>query len=77
MIPINFATEIVITAYNPVTEMCSYTIERDDKRWTVTIPLPELLGKGADTARRQHLATKLMAAMAGPPDKVAEIRHEP
>jgi hypothetical protein len=66
---IHLETEIVATAYDPKTNICSYTIQRGAKRWTVTIPLEHLdAHKGNKQKRRDHVATVLKSAMDGPHD---------
>jgi hypothetical protein len=65
----NVDTEIVATAYDPSTDSCAYTIERNGKRWTVQVPLVQLDACGANKqARRDYLGNVLLAAMDGPPD---------
>jgi hypothetical protein len=67
--PLNLDTEIVATAYDPSTDSCAYTIERNGKRWTVQVPLAQLDACGANKqARRDYLGNVLLAAMDGPPD---------
>jgi hypothetical protein len=65
-------TEIVATRYDAGTRTCHYTIERDGKRWTASIPLGQFEnmgfpGKGHEQ-RRNHLAAMLENAMRGKPD---------
>jgi hypothetical protein len=67
--PLNLDTEIVATSYDPSTDSCAYTIERNGKRWTVQVPLAQLDACGANKqARRDYLGNVLLAAMDGPPD---------
>ena len=69
--PLNLDTEIVATAYDPSTDSCAYTIERNGKRWTVQVLLAQLDACGANKqARRDYLGNVLLAAMDGPPDGV-------
>lgn len=74
---INPETDVVATSHDPVTRTHSYTIARGGKRWTTQIPDTDfgqfgpVMGANADLnkmRRRQHLATRLEAAMAGAPD---------
>ena len=69
---VNLDSEVVATAFDPATRTCSYTIERDGKRWTVPIPLHQLEQHGntvsGQQSRRTHLANLLEAAMRGKPD---------
>lgn len=71
MTTINHETEIVATGFDPKTKLCSYTIERDGKRWTVEIPLDHLSkhsGNRSRILRREHVAKALHGAMSGPHD---------
>jgi hypothetical protein len=69
LMPLNLDTEIVATAYDPSTDSCGYTIERNGKRWTVQVQLAQLDACGANKqARRDYLGNVLLAAMDGPPD---------
>lgn len=64
-------TEIVGSAFDPVRQVYTYTIERAGQRWTVEVPdahLAQHAGQFADTARRDHVASVLHGAMAGPAD---------
>lgn len=62
-------TEIVASRFDPATRKASYTIERNGKRWTVTIHADEFeKHKNNHAARRTHLANTLQNAMNGPPD---------
>lgn len=74
---INLDTELAETAWDPTTRAHTYTLERQGKRWTVTIPDEELArfgpvvgahGKTNQARRRLYVATKLAAAMQGEPD---------
>lgn len=66
-------SEIVGTGYDPKTGDCSYTIERNGKRWTVTVHEDQFHQYGAIQVsiqqRRTHLANALEAAMRGPDDE--------
>ncbi len=60
------------TSFDRVTEICSYSIERGGKFWTVKIPLADLEQYGTDEqARRQHVSSRLAGALDGPPDAKA------
>ena len=61
--PLNLDTEIVATAYDPSTDSCAYTIERNGKRWTVQVPLVQLDACGAN---KQPAAT-ILATCCSPP----------
>jgi hypothetical protein len=70
-------SEIVATRYDPFTRTCFYTIERNGKRWTATIPLKHFEDRGfimgaqhlpSRQQRRDYLASMLEQAMNGPPD---------
>lgn len=66
---IHLDTEIVATSFDPVTQTCFYTIERDGKRWTASVPLADLNKLGANKAAKHTLiANKLNVAMLGAPD---------
>lgn len=68
--PINLDTEIVQTRHDPDNRAALYTIQRDGKRWTASIPLADLDGYGPNKqGRREHLAKALTAAMMGMPDE--------
>jgi hypothetical protein len=76
-VTIHLETEIVASSYDPTTRAHSYTIERNGKRWTVSVPDadfeqfgPILGATGAvnKQRRRQHLASRLEAAMGGRAD---------
>lgn len=61
--------EVIVSGFDPVTKLCTYTIERLGRQWTVTIPLADLEKHKANKgARRLHLAKMLENAMAGPDD---------
>lgn len=69
MSTIHLDTEIVATTFDPVHQVCSYTIERGGKRWTVEIPKSQFDKHGANKiAKRTHLANMLNNAMQGKPD---------
>lgn len=70
-------TDVVASSYDPIARTHSYTIARSGHRWTVAIPDQDfrqfgpIMGANADlnkARRRQHLATRLEAAMSGAPD---------
>lgn len=66
---IHLDTEVVSTRFDPVTRTCFYTIERDGKRWTASIPEVELNKHGPNKiARRNMIAMALNNAMMGKPD---------
>lgn len=66
---IHLDSEIVATKFDPLSQSCAYTIERDGKRWTAVIPLAEFAKLGANkVAKRNLLATALNNAMQGKPD---------
>lgn len=74
---IHLENEVVGSAFDPITQIHTYTVARDGKRWTVTIPNadferfgPRLGARAAinQLTRRKHLAMRLTAAMDGPPD---------
>jgi hypothetical protein len=66
---IHLDSEVVATSFDPVTQTCSYTIQRGDDRWTVSVPLADLNKLGANKAAKHALiANKLNAAMLGAPD---------
>ena len=77
MTAINLTDQLVATAYDHKTRICSYTYQHTDgSRYTVTAPLDELvkvgahmIGKARDEARRKHLATRIMNHIqTNPPD---------
>jgi hypothetical protein len=64
-------SEIVGSAYDPVSKVCTYTIERNGKRWTAEVPVHHLQshkGGNAKMLRRNHVAKVLEMAMQGEPD---------
>lgn len=66
---IHLDTEIVATHFDQVTQTCFYTIERDGKRWTASVPLADLNKLAANkTAKHALVANKLNVAMLGAPD---------
>jgi hypothetical protein len=66
---INLEREIVSTGYDTTKRACIYTVARDDRRWTVSIPLDDLNQHGVNSAaRRKHLGNILDQAMNGPAD---------
>lgn len=68
---IHLDTEIVATKFDPITQTCSYTIQRGNDRWTVRIPKSDLDKHGANKiAKRNYLATALNGAMTGKPDEI-------
>jgi hypothetical protein len=71
-------SEIVMTAYDGKTRTCTYTIQRDGKRWTVKVPLAHLEAhKGHKPKRRHHVAKLLQGAMQGQHDQPAGIYTDP
>lgn len=68
---ISLETEIVATRHDPATRTSFYTIERDGRRWTVSIHEDEFtrLPKGNRQARRDYLGKALANAMSGPHEK--------
>jgi hypothetical protein len=60
--PLNLDTEIVATAYDPSTDSCAYTIERNGKRWTVQVPLAQLDTCGAN----KQAAATILATCCSP-----------
>lgn len=74
MTAINLDDQIVATAYDKQARTCSYTYQHHDgSRYTVTIPLDDLLKLGTTPAsrdvRRRHLATKITTHIqSNPPD---------
>ena len=74
MTTIHPETQVVASTFDPLSRMCSYTYQHSDgSRYTVKIPLDELLRKGNRMNRRTHLATKIINHIqANPPDKVDE-----
>jgi hypothetical protein len=70
-------SEVVATTFDPLTGICSYTIQRDGKRWTARIPIEELDKFKANRAgRRTYLANALKQAMIGPPDPEPEAKSD-
>lgn len=73
-------TEIVASRFDTKTGLCSYTIERNGKRWTVDVhldhfeALPKTPGEPHvnKQLRRNHLAKVLEQAMQGPCDAEKE-----
>lgn len=77
MTAINLIDQIVATAYDRKSRVCSYTYQHTDgSRYTVRIPIDDLAkigagmtGKARDEQRRKHLATRLLTHMqSNPPD---------
>ena len=69
MMTLSPETEIVSTQFDEQARICHYTVAREGKRWTVSIPIDELHKLGANhRARRMFLANKVAAAVAGPCD---------
>lgn len=74
MTAINLDDQVVATAYDPLTRMCSYTYQHTDgSRYTVTLSIDDLQKIGTTPAttnqRRNFLATKIMNHIAtNPPD---------
>jgi hypothetical protein len=76
MTVINLDDQIVATAYDAATRVCSYTYQHSDgSRYTVQVPLDDLhkIGTTPATAdaRRQHLATRIMTHIQNNPPDVA------
>jgi hypothetical protein len=73
---ISLDTEIVGTSFDPVTRICTYTIERDGRRWTAQIPIDHLEvhgpGQIGDQKRQMHLANVLTEKMRGPHDDMKD-----
>ena len=72
MTTIHPETQVVASTYDGLSRMCSYTYQHSDgSRYTVKVPLDELLKKGNRANRRQHLATKIMHHIqSNPPDRI-------
>lgn len=74
MTAINLEHQIVATAYDPLTRICSYTYQHTDgSRYTTEIHIDDLAKIGTTHAsaaqRRKHLATRLLTHMqTNPPD---------
>ena len=70
MTTIHPETQVVASTYDAPSRMCSYTYQHSDgSRYTVKVPLDELLKKGDRAKRRTHLATKIINHIqANPPD---------
>lgn len=66
MKPINLDTEIVGSRYDPITRMCSYTVARDGRKWTVSVHSDDLNRHKQN--RRNHLGHLLQQAMRGKAD---------
>lgn len=72
---VHLDSEVVATRFDDVTQTCFYTIQRDDKQWTVAIPAAELNKHGPNkVTRRNMIATALNNAMAGAPDPNPTLR---
>lgn len=77
---INPETEIVSTQYDSAANTCSYTIERNGKRWTAVIPLQHLdvhKGPNHKALRRAHIAKALETRMMGEPDPLPPAPEPP
>ena len=73
-------TEIVASSYDEKNRVCTYTIKRGDKRWTVEVPQAQLdahTGPQHKQLKRNHLAAVLMQAMNGKPDPHAGTKDDP
>lgn len=71
-------SEVVASRYDPKTRTCFYTIERDGKRWTASVPLDHLeTYKGNRQKRRDHVGRCLEQAMRGAPDLPAGTQRDP
>lgn len=70
MTTIHPETQVVASSYDAPSRTCFYTYQHSDgSRYTVKVPLDELLKKGDRTKRRTHLATKIINHIqANPPD---------
>jgi hypothetical protein len=70
---ISLDTEIVASSYNPITRICTYTIERDGRRWTAEVHIDHLEAHGhgpiGAKKRQTHIANALTSAMRGPHDR--------
>jgi len=69
MTVINLDDEVVATAYDPATRICTYTYQHPDgSRYTVPVHLDELAKLGTTPAnrgsRRQYLAMKIQNHVA-------------
>lgn len=79
MTAINLDAQIVASAFDHKTRMCTYTYEHTDgSRYTVKVPLDELTKLGVTPAnrdvRRKHLAQRIVNHIqTNPPDHV--VRH--
>ena len=82
MTAINLETQIVGSAYDPATRMCSYTYQHHDgQHYTVEIPLDHLEGRGPvntnnisinrgnQDRRRKHLVACIQSRLQGAPDR--------
>jgi len=67
-------TELVGSDFDPKTQLCSYTIGRNGKHWTIKIPLEDIR-KLAKPAKRKFVANKLESAMRGLPDENPTLRR--
>lgn len=71
-VPIAMDHEIVGTGYDDARRMCSYTVSRGGRQWTIEIALDDLnkhgFASGHKTKRQNHVAGKLHEAMQGPSD---------
>lgn len=71
-------SELVASHFDPLTRICSYTIQRGGERWTVKIPHADLeKHKGNKQLRRNHVANALQNAMRGAPDPHAGTKADP
>jgi hypothetical protein len=76
MTAINLDDQLVATAYDKQNRVCSYTYQHTDgSRYTVQVPLDELIKLGTTPAsaaqRRKHLAMKILNHIQTcPPDDV-------
>lgn len=62
-------SEIVASHFDPLEQVCYYTIQHNGERWTVKIPHSDLeKHKGNKQLRRNHVANALQSAMRGVPD---------
>jgi DNA-binding protein YbaB len=74
---INLDTEIVATYFDTKSGNCSYTIERNGKRWTASVHVDQFnqhdLSPGGQQRRRDHLARALEDAMRGMDDETKAL----
>lgn len=67
---IHLESQVVASKFDATTQTCFYTIEKDGRRWTASVPLEDLRKhQNNKQARRTHIANALGAAMQGKPDE--------